>query len=84
MESTELSLNMITKTFVDKGKEYLVKVFKYTDITKVFIFSIKNEVVKNFEVIINQHKLKFHLEDNSEPLKIDMPIEAKKIELRFQ
>ena len=75
---------MTTKTFVDNDKEYLIKVLNYADITKVFVFSTKDEVVKNFDIIIEPHNLKFHFEDNLEPLKIDKPIEAEKIELRFQ
>lgn len=82
--STELKPQMTTKTFVDNDKEYLIKVLNYADITKVFVFSTKDEVVKNFDIIIEPHNLKYHFEDNSEPLKIDKPIEAEKIELRFQ
>lgn len=81
--STELKPKMTTKTFVDNNKEYLIKVLNYGDNTKVFVFSTKDEVVKNFDIVIEPHNLKYHFEDNSEPLKIDKSIEAEKIELRF-
>ncbi len=81
--STELKPKMTTKTFVDNDKEYLIKVLNYADITKVFVFSTKDEVVKNFDIIIEPHNLKYHFEDNSQPLKIDKQIEAEKIEIRF-
>jgi hypothetical protein len=81
--STELKPKMTTKTFVDNDKEYLIKVLNYADITKVFVFSTKDEVVKNFDIIIEPHNLKYHFEDNSEPLKIEDTIEAEKIEIRF-
>lgn len=82
--STELKPKMTTKTFVDNDKEYLIKILNYGDKTKVFVFSTKDEVVKNFDIIIEPHNLKYHFEDNSEPLKIEHLIEAEQIELRFQ
>jgi len=82
-DSKELKPKMTTKTFVDNDKEYLIKVLNYADITKVFVFSTKDEVVKNFDMIIEPHNLKFHFEDNSEPLIIEHTIEAEKIEIRF-
>ncbi|HCY76044.1 MAG TPA: hypothetical protein DHV28_08995 [Ignavibacteriales bacterium] len=82
-DSKELTPKMTTKTFVDNDKEYMIKVLNYGEMTKVFVFSTKDEVVKNFEIIIEPHNLKYHFDDNSEPLKIDKPIEAEKIEIRF-
>jgi hypothetical protein len=81
--TTELKPKMTTKTFVDNEKEYLIKVLNYGETTKVFVFSTKDEVVKNFDIIIEPHHLKYHLEDNSEPLKIEQSIEAEKIKLEF-
>jgi hypothetical protein len=81
--STELKPKMTTKTFVDNDKEYLIKVLNYADITKVFVFSTKDEIVKNFDIIIEPHNLKYHFEDNSEPLKIDKSIEADSITLKI-
>jgi len=82
-DSTELKPKMTTKTFVDNDKEYLIKVLNYGGITKVFVFSTKNEVVNNFDIIIEPHNLIYHFDDNSEPLKIENDIEAEKIQLRF-
>lgn len=81
--STELKPKITTKAFVDNDKEYLIKVLNYGDNTKVFVFSTKDEIVKNFDIIIEPHNLKFHFDDNTEPLKIDKSIEAEKIEIRF-
>lgn len=82
-DSKELKPKMTTKTFVDNDKEYLIKVLNYGNQTKVFVFSTKDEVVKNFDIVIEPHNLKYHFEDNSEPLKIEKSIEAEKIEIRF-
>ncbi|MDP2303842.1 MAG: hypothetical protein Q8N03_15610 [Ignavibacteria bacterium] len=82
-DSKELKPKMTTKTFVDNDKEYLIKVLNYEGHTKIFVFSTKDEVVKNFDIIIEPHNLKFHFDDNSEPLKIEHSIQAEKIEIRF-
>lgn len=81
--TTELRLKMTTKTFVDNDKEYLIKVLNYGETTKVFVFSTKDEVVKNFDIIIEPGEVEYHFEDNSQPLKIQKSIEIDKIELRF-
>ncbi len=81
--STELKLKTSTKTFIDNDKEYLIKVLNYGETTKVFVFSTENEVVKNFDIIIEPQNLKYHFDDNSEPLKINHSIEAEKIEIKF-
>lgn len=82
-DSKEMRPKMVTKTFVDNDKEYLIKVLNYGGQTKVFVFSTKDEVVKNFDIIIEPNNLKYHFDDNSEPLKIEHNIDAAKIEIRF-
>lgn len=82
-DSKELNPKMTTKTFVDNHKEYLIKVLNYAGQTKVLVFSNKDEVVKNFYIVIEPHNLKFHFDDNSQPLKIEHSIDAEKIEIRF-
>lgn len=82
-DSKELKPNMTTKTFVDNDKEYLIKVLNYGDQTKVFVFSTKDEVVKNFDIVIEPNNMIYHLDDNSEPLEIDKLIQTDSITLRF-
>lgn len=82
-DSKELKPRMTTKSFVDNDKEYLIKILNYEEMTKVFVFSTKDEVVRNFDIIIEPGNLKYHFEDNSEPLIIDHSIDAEKIELLF-
>lgn len=79
----ELIPKTITKTFVDNDKEYLIKVLNYGDETKIFVFSTKDEIVRNFDIIIEPKNLIFHFEDNSEPLIINDSIDVEKIQLKF-
>lgn len=82
-ESKELNPKTATKTFIDNKNEYLIKVLTDNNITKVFVFSTKNEMLKDFDLIIEPDKLSYHLDDNSKPLEIDKSIDVEKIEIRF-
>lgn len=79
----ELTPKTTTKTFVDLDKDYLIKIINYETETKIFVFSAKDEIVKNFELIIEPHKLTYHFEDNSEPLVIPYSVDAEKIQLKL-
>ena len=74
---------MVTKTFVDDGKDYLIKILNYGNTTKVFVFSTHDEIIKDFDIVIEPQNLRFHLKDNTEPLKIDQAIAAEEIRIEF-
>jgi len=78
-----LTPKITTKTFVDNIKEYLIKVLNFSNETKIFIFSTKDEVVRNFDIYILPQNLKYHFEDNLEPLIINALIEPEKIQLKL-
>lgn len=79
----ELAPRITTKTFVNKEKEYLIKVMSYENETKVFVFSTNDKIIKDFDIIIKPNDLIFHLENNSEPLVIKQSIDAETIQLKF-
>ena len=41
------------------------------------------KIVKNFDIVIEPQNLKYHFEDNSEPLVINHLIDAEKIQLKL-
>lgn len=81
--STELKPQTTTKTFVDKEKDYLIKVLNYGETTKVYVFSTKDEVIKDFNIIIDPQNLEYHLDDNSEPLVLDKLIDVERMKIQF-
>lgn len=81
--STELKPGISTKTFLDVDKEYIVKVLSDDKKTKIFVFSAKDEIVKDFDLIIGSKELEYHMKDNAHPLEINGPVDIDKIELRF-
>ena len=81
--SIDLAPKMTTKTFVDNEKEYLIKVLSYEETTKIFVFSTNDEVVKDFDIIIEPQNLRFHFDNNMEPLEIKQSIDAERIQIDF-
>ncbi len=82
-ESRHLISKLTSRTFVDEDKEYMIKVINHESSTKVFVFSVKNDIVKNFNIIIEPKDQKYHFKDNSQPLVINGEIEIDSIRLEF-
>lgn len=81
--SAEEKPKIITKTFYDADKTYIIKVINYTVNSKIFVFSTQQEIIKDFEIIILPENKKYHCNDNSLPLELSSPIEAEAIQLEF-
>lgn len=82
-ESRHLISEMSSRTFVDEDKEYMIKVIIHDSTTKVFVFSVKNDVVNNFDIIIEPAEARYHFKDNLQPLVINSGIEIDSIRLEF-
>jgi hypothetical protein len=81
--SIEEKPKIITKTFYDADKTYIIKVINYSENSKIFVFSTQQEVIKNFEIIILPENKKYHCNDNSLPLELSTPVEAESIQIEF-
>lgn len=81
--SVEEKPKIITKTFYDADKTYIIKVINYTENAKIFVFSTQQEVIKDFEIIILPENKKYHCNDNSLPLELSAPVEAESIQIEF-
>lgn len=81
--SVEEKPKIITKTFYDADKTYIIKVINYSDNSKIFVFSTQQEVIKDFEIIILPENKKYHCNDNLVPLELSAPIEAESIQIEF-
>ena len=83
-ESRHLISKLMSKTFVDEDKEYMIKVINHQSTTKIFVFSVKNDIVKNFDIIIEPKNNRYHFNDNSRPFMIDEEIEIESIRIEFK
>ena len=69
--SPEETPKIVTKTFYDEDKSYIIKVINYEKNSKIFVFSTQQEVIKNFDLIIQPNNEKYHIKDNSLPLELN-------------
>lgn len=72
-----------TKTFYDEDKSYIIKVINYEKNSKIFVFSTQQEVIKNFDIVIQPQNEKYHISDNMIPLEIDKQISPESIQIEF-
>jgi hypothetical protein len=71
------------KTFVDETNHYLIRLLNFKDSAKIYTFSTTEQSLKNFKVVIHPASAVFNQADNSTPIEVNHPIEAEKIELKF-
>jgi len=72
-----------SKTFTDGGNNFLIRAVSTAGITKMYIFSFTQSMVKNFTLILLPSMEKYHIKDNSQPLVLDKPIEFDSISIEF-
>lgn len=81
--SLEETPKIITRTFYDYEKSFIIKVINYEKHSKIFVFSTQQEVLKNFDIVIQPQNQRFHIHDNLIPLELDFQINADSIKLEF-
>lgn len=81
--SPEESPKINTKTFYDEDKSYIIKVISYEKNSKIFVFSTQQEVIKNFDLIIQPNNEKYHIKDNLIPLELNEQIHPDSIQIEF-
>lgn len=82
-DSAELQPKTSSQTFSDENNRYLIKLIKSGNDTKIYLFSTKNEVLKNIELTVEPQNLKFYMEDNYKPLELKNFTNIQKIKLEF-
>ena len=76
--------NIISEsTFIDNDNTFLIRMINYENFSKIFLFSVYEERINNFILILNPGNESFKMQNNSLPLEIDHSINATNIELRF-
>lgn len=81
--SPEETPKIVTKTFYDEDKSYIIKVINYETNSKIFVFSTQQEVIKKFNLIIQPNNEKYYIKDNLIPLELPTPIQPDTIQIEF-
>jgi hypothetical protein len=74
---------IITRTFYDDNKTYIIKVINHHSYSKIFVFSTLDAIIKNFEITVFPQGIKYHFDDNTKPLLLDYNIYPEKVALEF-
>ena len=80
-ESRSLISKMMSNTFIDKDQEFMIKVISSENTSKIFVFTTNNESIQNFDILIQPNSLKYHFDDNSQPLTIDHKIDITDVQI---
>lgn len=81
--SVEEKPKIITKTFYNDDKTYIIKIINYSESSKIFVFSTQQEVIKDFDLIVLPENQKFHFIDNKLPLEVNYPLFPESIQIEF-
>ena len=72
-----------TRTFIDKDKNIIIRQVTTSGKSSLFVFSVENQELKNFRLVIHPPKTEIDCGDNLAPIAVapDMPIEKIEVEL---
>lgn len=75
--------SITASSFVDEKNQFLIRILKSENKSKIYVFSTVDEVIKNFKIIIKPSGQVFEQQDNTHPICFDKQIEIENIELQF-
>lgn len=75
--------SVIAKSFIDENNQFLIRVIKTRDITKIYSFSSDNQEIHNFRLKILPSGREFLVENNSKPLELKEDLEFEEIQLEL-
>lgn len=81
--SVEEKPKIVTKTFYNDDKSYIIKIINYSENAKIFVFSTQQEVIKDFDLITLPENQKYHFIDNKLPLEISYPLNPESVQIEF-
>lgn len=82
-DTLEDDLKVSAKTFTDKENNYLIRTVSTGNVTKIYIFSFSQMIVKDFYIVLEPSKEKYHIADNTQPFVIEKLIDAESITIEF-
>ena len=82
-KTAEEPSKLSTYTFTDEEKNFLVRVVSFENSTKVYLFSLKEDLIQNITLKIFPGEEEFFMKDNSESLELDRKIKVESIEIKI-
>ena len=81
--SAETDFKVNSQTFFDEENDYLIRLLNFQDSSRIYVFSITDQVLKNYKVILHPSEESYTQKDNSVPLEINNVSHVESIELQF-
>ncbi len=80
-ENSNYKVDSISLT--DEDKSYLVRIINREELSRLFVFSSNNAIIKNFDVTLYPRGKRYHLNDNTKPLEFSNEFKIDKIILKL-
>lgn len=75
--------SVTAKSFLDENNQYLIRVIKTADKTRIYSFSADEQEIKNFKLTVLPSGKEFLMKDNSTPLELSEDFEFEEIHLEL-
>ncbi|MFO7523880.1 MAG: hypothetical protein R6W68_00360 [Ignavibacteriaceae bacterium] len=75
--------SVTAKSFLDEKNQYLIRIVKTNDKTKIYSFSANEQEIKNFKLTVLPSGKEFLMNDNSAPLEIDEDLMIEEVQLEL-
>ncbi len=82
-DTLEDELKVSAKTYTDKENNYLIRTVSTGNVTKIYVFSFTQMIVKDFYIVLEPSKEKYHVMDNCQPFVIEKLIDTESITIEF-
>ena len=82
-DSVSLDKSIKTETFINADNNLIVKVISYNDKTKIFILNEKNDIIKNFKLIVKPSNISYNIKSSSEPIELPAGLDIEGIDVEI-
>lgn len=72
-----------TRTFIDKDKNIIIRQVTKEGESNLFVFSVENQELKNFRLVIHPPKTEIECADNAAPFAVASDLQIEKIEIEI-
>lgn len=73
-----------SRTFIDKEKNIIIRQVTKSGESNLYVFSVENQELKNFRLVIHPPKTEIDCTDNSAPVNIAPDVQIEKIEIEIE
>lgn len=73
--------NVKAVSFISPDKNYLIRIIDAKDKKLLYVFSVKEKVIKDFTITIYPKHITYQFTDNTDPLALPLDLDVEKVEI---